>query len=204
MLMEIPFLTWSAPLASGARRSYAAAIAAVLALACPSLAGADVVTSPANSATQFQVVCGQKLQRNCVRNWQMLVDDSETFGTSDDGEQHDGPGTLLTDKATDELWPDFTLWADDIMYRRWTRPIGVGNPVFGGGPPGPPEEVPSPVFDDVPRAPSQDALSLFVEEDDLPPGTQAVPEPSSLSLMLASMAVGMGILARARRRSTQR
>jgi hypothetical protein len=63
--------------------------------------------------------------------------------------------------------------------------------------------VPSPVFGDVPRAPSQDVLSLEVEVE-LPPVAQRVPEPSSLSLLLASMAVGMGILARARRRSTPR
>jgi hypothetical protein len=208
MMMEFALSMPSAHLASGARRRYAAAIAAALALASPSIAGADVVTSDfntlANNANQLQVVCAQKVQRNCVWNWQTHGDDSETPGTSDEGAHHDGLGTLLTDEATDALWPDFTQWADDLMYRRWTRPIGVGNPVFGGGPPVPSEEAPGLIVEGGPRAPSPEVLSLFVVEDDPPPGTRAVPEPSSLSLLLASMAVGMGIVERARRRSTQK
>jgi len=209
MLMESPLSMRSADLPPGARRWYAAAIAAALALASPSIAGADVFTSefstPASSANQSQVVCTQKVQRHCVWSWQTHGDDSETPGTSDEGAHHDGLGTLLTDEATDALWPDFTQWADDLMYRRWTRPIGVGNPVFGGGPPVPSEEAPGLIGEGGPRAPSPEVLSLFVvEDDDPPPGTQAVPEPSSLSLLLASMAVGMGIVARARRRSTQK
>ena len=207
MLMEFPPSMRSAHLSQGTRRQYAAAIAAAFGLACPSLAGAGPIDAnfdpPANDAAQFQVVCVQKLQRNCVLNWQALPGDPEAPGASEEGPPDVGPGTLLTEAVTDELWPDFTQWADDLIYRRWTRPIGVGNPVFGGGPPVPSEEVPGPIVDGGPRAPSPEVLSLVVE-DVPPPGSRAVPEPSSLSLLLASLAVGMGLVTRARRQSTQK
>ena len=205
MLMEIPFMTWPARPASDVRHRYAAAIAAALALACPSLAGAGAIDAdfdpPANDAAQFQVVCVQKLQRNCVLNWQALPGDPEAPGASEEGPPDVGPGTLLTEAVTDELWPDFTQWADDLMYRRWTRPVWVGNPVFGGGPPVPTPDELDPIVGGGPHAPLPEVLSP-VGEVEQPAPSQAVPEPSSLSLLLASMAVGMGILARSRRRST--
>ena len=206
MLMEFPLSMRLAHLASGARRQYAAALAATLALACPSIAGADVFASdfnpPANNANQVQVVCTQKLQRHCVWNWQSLADDADTPGASGEGHRHDGADTLLTDEATDALWPDFALWADDLMYRRWTRTIGVGIPVVDDEPRAPSQEVLSLVVAGELPAPSPEVLGL-AGEIELPAPLQAVPEPSSLSLMLASMAVGMGILARSRRRSMQ-
>jgi hypothetical protein len=206
MLMDFPLSMRSAPPGAGARRWSAAAIAAAVVLACPSLAGAGPIDAnfdpPANDAAQFQVVCVQKLQRNCVLNWQALPGDPEAPGASEEGPPDVGPGTLLTQAVTDELWPDFAQWADDLMYRRWTRPIGVRNPVDEGGSPGQSPEPPDPIVAGVPPGPLPDVLILVDAVE--PPPSAAVPEPSSLSLLLASMAVGMGVLARARRRSTQK